>query len=403
MMKKLLCFSMLLFAFCFWGCGLSKVNSEVDKAPVSTEVPVVVSSVTEPAVSIEPVAEPKQEVQQEPQQEVLPAPEPNIVTITINAVGDVTLGNNQKQTYKNSFNYYYDKNGKDYFLKNVKDIFEADDFTVVNLEGTLTESEDIQDKLWNHKGRPEYVQILTEASVEAVTLGNNHIMDYGEQGITDTIQNVEDAGLVYAMSNEWGHQVGLFETAKGILIGVVSVNQHYDGSKCYPWLEDGLNTLRELGADFIIACPHWGPEKTHEVSTAQQKMGRWCIDAGYDVVLGSHAHMLQGIELYNGRYIVYCMGNFCYGGNKNPEDKDSMIWQQKITWIDGEKQPETEITVIPCRLSSVKNKNDFCPVVLEGEEAEALFERLNTYCELTGTYVDSEGKIHLLDESKTED
>lgn len=321
-------------------------------------------------------------------------PEPVITEITISAVGDVTLGTNQKASYSGSFHEYYDKYGKDYFLQKVKHIFEEDDFTIVNFEGTLTDSDNIrQPKEWNHKGRPEYVEILTDASVEAATLGNNHIMDYQQDGVNDTFSTLEDAGIAYAISGIWGDQYGMYET-KGIQIGFVSVNEYYEGTSVYTYLEDGLKTLREQGADIVIACTHWGGDKVHEIEQDQYDMGRWCIDQGYDLVLGCHPHVLQGIECYKGKYIVYSMGNFCYGGSKNPADKDSMIFQQTFRFVDGvlEEDPSA-IRAIPCRLSSSTSKNDYCPEILEGDEAESVIANLNKYSEEFGIAFDAQGYL----------
>lgn len=322
-----------------------------------------------------------------------PTPTPEIIEITIHAVGDVTLGTNQKQEYSRSFHEYYDMYGAYYFFQNVKDIFTTDDFTIVNLEGTLTESENIRtSKEWNHKGRPEYVEILTGASVEAVTLGNNHIMDYQQEGVDDTIQNVSEAGMEYALSGYWGNHYGLYETEKGIKIGFVSVNEYYDGAGVYKYLEEGYLKLREQGADLVFACMHWGGDKTHVIEEEQYAMGRWCIDFGYDLVLGCHPHVLQGIEYYKGKYIVYSMGNFCYGGNKNPAEKASMIWEETFIFTDGALS-DTKIRAIPCRLSSVTNRNDFCPAILEGENAALWAEEMNGYCKEFGLKFDAEGDL----------
>lgn len=323
-----------------------------------------------------------------------PTPTPEIIHITISATGDITLGINQKHTYDHSFHEYYDLYGEDYFLKNVRGIFEADDFTIVNHDGTLTNSDNIRTtKEWNHKGRPEYAAILSNASVEAVTLGNNHIMDYQWDGVKDTIQAVTDYGMEYAISGPWGDHYGLYETEKGIKIGFVSVNEYYDGTGVYKFLEEGLAKLREAGADLVLACTHWGGDKTHIIEDDQYTMGHWCIDQGYDLVIGCHPHVIQGIECYNGRYIVYSMGNFCYGGNKNPAEKSSMIFQQTFTFVDGMLQEETSIRAIPCRLSSVTYRNDYCPVVLTGEDAAAWAEEMNGYCEEFGLVFDTEGYL----------
>ena len=121
--------------------------------------------------------------------------------------------------------------GSEYFLQNVRGVFESDDFTIVNCEGTLTNAEEPMDKLWNHKGKPEYVSVLQNSSVEGVTLGNNHIMDYLQQGADDTMAAFEGIGMEYALSGDWGNRFGLYETDKGIKIGFVSVNEHYDEAR----------------------------------------------------------------------------------------------------------------------------------------------------------------------------
>jgi poly-gamma-glutamate synthesis protein (capsule biosynthesis protein) len=217
-------------------------------------------------------------------------------------------------------------------------------------------------------------------------------MDYNEEGVSDTFSALENAGVTYAISGMWGDQYGLYETEKGIKIGFVSVNEYYEGTAVYTYLEDGLAALREQGADLVFALVHWGGDKTHVIEEDQYTMGRWCIDQGYDLVLGCHPHVLQGIECYNGKYIVYSMGNFCYGGNKNPTEKDSMIFQQTFTFVDGVLQEEdSAIRAIPCRLSSTTSKNDYCPVVLTGDEAAEVIGHLNEYSEEFGIAFDNEG------------
>ena len=321
--------------------------------------------------------------------------EPEVIEITISAVGDLTFGRNQKASYSGSFDEYYDDYGVDYFLQNVVDVFAADDCTIGNLEGVLTESTDIREsKEWNHKGRPEYVDILTRGSIEVVSLGNNHIMDYNEEGVKDTIDTLENAGVTYAISGVWGDKYGMYETEKGIKIGFVSVNEYYEGNAVYTFLEDGLKQLREQGADLVFALVHWGGDKTHIIEDDQYTMGRWCVDQGYDLVLGCHPHVLQGIECYNGKYIVYSMGNFCYGGSKNPKEKDSMIFQQTFTFVDGVLQESTtDIRAIPCRLSGKNSKNDYSPVILDGDEAAETIQNLNSYSEEFGIAFDNEGYL----------
>jgi poly-gamma-glutamate synthesis protein (capsule biosynthesis protein) len=144
----------------------------------------------------------------------------------------------------------------------------------------------------------------------------------------------------------------------------------------------------------VFACIHWGEEKVYEAGDDQRTMGRWCIDQGYDLVLGSHPHVLQGIECYNGKYIVYSLGNFCFGGNRNPDDKETMIFQQTFTFADGVLLDDTTaIRAIPCRISSTTSKNDYCPIVLTGDEAAELIGHLNGYSAEFGIAFDNEGYL----------
>lgn len=363
--------------------------------PVATVTPSPTPTVT-PTVTLAPTCTPT--VSPTPTSTPTPTPSPTptpvVTEITISAAGDVTLGVNQKQQYSGSFHDYYDTHGEDYFLEYVTDIFAADDFTIVNLECVLTNSENIRTtKEWNMKGRPEYARILQNASVEAVSLGNNHIMDYQWDGVNDTFQNVTEHGMEYAISSPWGDKYGMYETSKGIKIGFVSVNEYYDGKAVYKWLEEGYQELRAEGADLMFACMHWGGDKVYEPEPEQLDLGHWLVDLGYDLVLGCHPHVIQGIEYYNGSYIVHSMGNFCYGGSLNPSDKDSMIFQQTFTFVDGVLQEETKIRAIPCRLSSVTKRNDFRPTLLFEEEAKTWVSHLNQYSERYGLVFDEEGYL----------
>lgn len=299
------------------------------------------------------------------------------ISITISAAGDVTLGNHKDQGYGGTFREMYDttEEPNEYFLKNVKEIFEADDMTIVNLEGPLTLSEDyMPDKAFNMRGDPEYAEILLKGDVEAVSMGNNHRMDYKEQGVLDTVEALENVEIVYAYDDN----IGIYET-KGIRIGFVSVNQVYDGTAVEKFLEEGIKKLREDGVELVLACCHWGIETEHYPNAYQKELGRKCIDWGADLVIGHHPHVLQGIEQYEGKYIIYSLGNFCFGGNRNPKDKDTMIFQQTFTFSEeGEAQPG-DARVIPCSISSVGSRNNFQPTPLEGEDYDRVLGLINKY------------------------
>jgi len=182
--------------------------------------------------------------------------QPQMSTIVITATGDCTLGNNQEQSYDGSFNSYYDSKGQDYFFGGVRDIFEADDMTLINLECVLSDATDRVEKRWNLKGKPGFIGIMTGSSIEACSLGNNHTYDYGQQGLDDTRNVLDNAGIVYGFNDH----TGIYETADGTRIGIVSVSLLSQNGDREAYIQNGIAQLREQGAAIVIACCHWGIE-----------------------------------------------------------------------------------------------------------------------------------------------
>ncbi|MBQ7775556.1 MAG: CapA family protein [Lachnospiraceae bacterium] len=357
------------------------------REPQPTEIP---REGTDEVVIPEAIPLETPEPEKTPEPTATPAPTPEVVTITISAAGDCSLGNYHEQEYSLSFNEAYEEEGgAEYFLRNVKDIFSQDDMTIVNLEGVLTDSAKLESgRTFNIKGDPSYAKILTEGSVEAVSMGNNHRLDFGVSGTEDTEEALEAENIVYAYDDK----VGIYET-KGIRIGYVSVNEVSWGYGSETLIKEGMEQLKAEGVDLIIACCHWGVEKDYYPESYQHTLGKKCIDWGADLVLGHHPHVLQGIEEYNGKYIVHSLGNFSFGANRNPSDKDTMIFQQTFTFVEGVKQEETQAKVIPCSISSVSNRNNFQPTPLEGEEAVRVIERLNKFSEDMGVTIAEDGAL----------
>lgn len=298
------------------------------------------------------------------------------VSITISAAGDCTLGTDENFDQSRSLNAYYDENGPAYFLQSVKPVFEADDLTIVNMEGTLTESTSRMDKTFAFKGPADYTKILTEGSVEAANLANNHSRDYGEQSYTDTIAALDAAGIV-----NFGYDRTAVMDVNGVKVGLVGTYELAEGMGCEEEMIANIKAVEDQGAQIVIVSFHWGIERENYPDENQVNLAHSAIDHGADLVLGHHPHVLQGIEVYNGKNIVYSLGNFCFGGNSNPSDKDTMIFQQTFTVQNGELVEDNVTNVIPCSLSSESGRNTYQPTPLEGEEKDRVMAKIEEFSE----------------------
>ena len=294
------------------------------------------------------------------------------VKITVSMVGDCTIGTDEQFDKSSNFDaFYIVKKDPGYFFQGVRDVFAADDLTVINMEGTLTESDTRQDKTYAFKGDPKYTEILTAGNVDAANLANNHSKDYGEQSYTDTIQYLESAGIA-----TFGYDRTSVLDIKGIKVGLVGIYVLADGMERQQQLIDNIQSVKNQGAQVVIVSFHWGTEKATYPDDIQKTLAHIAVDNGADLVVGHHPHVLQGIEEYNGKNIVYSLGNFCFGGNRNPLDKDTMIFQQTFTFENGELVQDNVKNIIPCSLSSVKEYNDYQPTILEGSESERVLQKI---------------------------
>ena len=296
------------------------------------------------------------------------------VSLTLSVVGDCTLGTDETFDYDTSLNAYYENYGAYYFLQNVKDIFSTDDLTIANFEGTLTDSDEREDKTFAFKAPASYASILTGGSVEAVNTANNHSHDYGDQSFDDTLAALDDAGIVH-----FGYDETAVMDVKGIKVGLVGIYELYDHLEREQQLKDNIAKVKADGAQLIVVIFHWGNETETVPDSNQTTLGRIAIDEGADLVCGHHPHVLQGIETYKDRNIVYSLGNFCFGGNSSPSDMDTMIYQQTFT-IDADGVKKDNVTnIIPCSISSAAydGYNNYQPTPAEGDEATRILGKIN--------------------------
>ena len=286
--------------------------------------------------------------------EPTPAPTPEYFKLSF--VGDCTLAST---VYNKKLAVSYESVvGDNYaypFEKTVQ-YLNDDDFTFANLECALTASTASDTKNFCFRADPAYTQILTSGSVEFVTLGNNHVLDYGEQGYADTKAALDAAGIGYAGRDE----AKLYETASGLKIGVYAVS--FGNTQ---QIKDGIAVLKAAGAEFIVAAIHWGDEGSYDVNNLQKEQGHAAIDAGADLVYGSHPHTLQPCEEYNGKYIYYSMGNWSFGGNTAPRDPDTIILKLTVKRdVDGTISIDNR-EIIPCACTGVVGGNNYQPVPYE--------------------------------------
>lgn len=319
----------------------------------------------------------KVETKVEKKEEVVKKPVETSVKLSF--AGDFTLGNYAGQAYSGSFDQVYESNNQDsnYFLKNVKAVFENDDLTIVNLEGPLTSASKHLDKQFAFKGSKDYADILTAGSVEAVSLANNHSEDYYQQGMDDTKAVLDEKQIGY-----FGYETSLVKEIKGIKIGFLgyrSMSLSMNSEEGRKTIKNAIDDLKNnQGANAVVVYYHWGIERQYYANDDQRELAKYTIDCGGDLVVGSHPHVLQGIEEYNGKPIVYSLGNFCFGGNRNPSDTDSMIYSITMNFTDGVYSGNT-YEIIPCAITSTQGKNDYQPMLLQGEEKQRVLDKVKKY------------------------
>lgn len=296
------------------------------------------------------------------------------VSLTLSVVGDCTLGTDETFDYDTSLNAYYENYGSAYFLQNVKSIFSQDDLTIANFEGTLTESDAREDKTFAFKGPASFTSILTDGSVEAVNTANNHSHDYGDQSYEDTMTALDAAGIVH-----FGYDETAVMDVKGIKVGMVGIYELKDHLEREQQLKDNIAKVKADGAQLIVVIFHWGNETETVPDSNQTTLGRLAIDEGADLVCGHHPHVLQGIETYKGKNIIYSLGNFCFGGNSSPSDMDTMIYQQTFTITSEGVQADNVTNVIPCSISSAayEGYNNYQPTPADGDEAARILAKIN--------------------------
>ena len=295
-------------------------------------------------------------------------------TITITAAGDCTFGGCLKHDTFKVFKKYVDAYGYDYFFQNVRAIFQQDDLTVINLEGPLTDVGTMTTESGIcFRGEPEWTAIMTGSSVELCNFANNHAMDMGKEGFERTTQALDEAGIGYCAYSKVYNT-----TIKGVRITALGFDK---------WNNDKAEIVEAVkrerpNCDILIVNMHWGFEMHYEPMKDQKDVGHAIIDAGADLVIGTHPHVYGGVELYKGKYICYSLGNFCFGGNTMPSDQRAMMFQQVFNVSADGQVTDGGINVIPVRVSGDSKKNNFQPFVLGAKAGTKLLKAIAKYSNL---------------------
>ena len=325
-------------------------SSRTHEHPGEPEVPAAPPAMTEELALTEPETGPESDAAAEPAvAEEKPEPQNRFV---ISMLGDCTLSSSH---YTNHFERFV---GDDlaYPFSNVAGILTADDLTLANLECSFSDKRLESESQYAFCGQPKYAQSLAMGGVDCVSMANNHTNDFGPTGVQDTAAVLEKEGITGIQEN----QGTCFDLKHGDGTSVrVGVYAHpFNGST--EQMQKGVARLREEGADIVIACMHAGAEKIYVPTKRQTYLAHAAINGGADLVVGTHPHVLQPVEDYQGGKILYSIGNFCFGGNRNPGDKDTVI-AQMVVQVE-EDGVSWDMEYIPCSVSSAANLNDYCPM-----------------------------------------
>lgn len=252
----------------------------------------------------------------------------------------------------------YDKDGIDGILsKELQDEFIGADIAMANQEFTFsTRGEKAPDKQFTFRVNPSYGTAFRDMGLDIVTLANNHSMDFGREALSDSFDTLNQLDILYVGAGKDRNEAKTtrYIEVKGKTIAFLAASRvipvpewnagttsaglftTYDPTE----LLEEIKVAKEI-SDYVVVYVHWGIERDTRPQTYQRNMGKQYIDAGADLVVGSHPHVLQGVEYYNGKPIVYSLGNFMFYN----EIKQTALL--KVTL----KEEQVEISLLPCKAS----------------------------------------------------
>lgn len=290
--------------------------------------------------------------------------------ITLTFGGDCVLGTREEWVgMPGNFEECIGTNGMDWCFAGVRDIFLQDDFTLVNLECVLQDNNRGHNAKKQHtfRGSTANVQILSGAGIDGVNIANNHYIDYNQSGEESTKAALDAAGIRYC-----GYR-NLFVWEKdGIKIGFGGCREtvFYQENKAYVYRD--IQALRDLGCNAVVYSCHWGEEYSPLHNSRQQNMAQYAANSGADLVVGTHPHVVQGVDVLDGCAVLYSLGNLVFGGTHELQTFDAVLAQATLCFEDAGQYLGADITLLPVLTSGSIPANDFCPVIAKGEDAQRI-------------------------------
>lgn len=290
--------------------------------------------------------------------------------ITLTFTGDCTFSPINEESHAASFDQVYEKQkSPSYPFDRMFPWFSTDDITCINFEGTLTNSKTHQEKLYYFRGDPSFAKILPSSSVELAGLANNHTMDYFLKGYEDTKKYLTQAGASIFTETE-----PYIQTVNGIQ--VVIIGQRTTAKAATDQVLAMIKKYKKAD-NVVIPVMHWGKEFTNEVQAPMVTAGHRFIDAGADLVIGHHPHLVQGMECYKNKYIVYSLGNFAFGANVGQVTAPYTFAFRARFGVKNGASVMTDASIIPCSpTSNPSGWNNYQPQPLFGAKAKEVAEFL---------------------------
>ena len=292
--------------------------------------------------------------------------------ITLTFGGDCVLGTREEWTEDaDTFLTCVERNGLDWCFANLRDLFAEDDLTMLNLECVLQDGNRGHNSRKQHtfRGQTGYAEMLTGASVELVNLANNHYIDYNQSGEKSTKAALDAYDISYC-----GYRNLYVLKTQGIKIG-------FGGCRETEWLQNkaivyrDIQALKKKGCDVIVYSCHWGKEYSPTHNDTQTRMAQYAVNSGADIIVGTHPHVVQGVEVLESSdqkrkaIVLYSLGNLVFGGTHDMKTFDAMLAQATLCFDDQGAYQSAEITLLPVLTSGSIPRNDFQPVLAQGDDA----------------------------------